>query len=65
MVDKQESMTYQKHEGTKLDMRKVNCCSYRLHDCTKRFKKSKTERLFDKGRELLDKEIDIVSFLQS
>ena len=58
-------MYYQKHEGSQLKTGKVNCLIQRIHDCgCSRFKKSTQERLFEKGRDLLENETDIANFLQ-
>ena len=56
---------FRKYEGSQLKPDKVNCLMQRLHDAgCSRFKKSTQERLFEKGREILENEIDIVNFLQ-
>ena len=75
-IDDEEDLYLQKDEGNKLKSKKISCCRQRLLDIKdwlleslnldlfKKLKKSKEYRLFEKGRNSLEKEIDIVHFMQ-
>ena len=66
-IDDSEDLYAKRHEGIPLNPNKVNCLAQRVHDCgwnPSRLRKTTHERLFEKGRELLSKEIDIARFLQ-
>ena len=63
----QRSLNLQKYPGNDLEPDKVNCLYQRFHDacsccCSRR---SKHYKLFEKGREDLENEIDIVEFLKN
>ena len=62
----EEDLYMKKHEGKKLKTGKVNCLAQRCHDmncCMMCCKRRKQYKLFEKGRDLFEKEIDIAHFL--